>query len=79
MRKREPRTSFAALGERDELELTGLDEGKLREHTQGITDAPSQLHMGAVTRCEAYRQHECEHWSREELPHPKETWYNWSE
>lgn len=61
---REARTSFLTLVEKNELELMGLDVGKLLEHVQDTIDAQEQPHKGAVTRLEAYLEREREPWSR---------------
>lgn len=53
---REPQTSSAALEEKQELEVTELDQGKGWERLQGMIDAQEQLHEEAVTRHGACRE-----------------------
>lgn len=53
MQGRKPKTPLTALVEKEDLELTELDEGKLRELLQGVVDAQEQLHKETITRHEA--------------------------
>lgn len=65
----EPRTSFPAfVEERDELELTELNERETTEASTRHHQRPGTAHKEAVTRHEACGEREREHQRREELP-----------
>ena len=70
MMGREPRTAFAALVEEtEEVEITPVDEEKLRQYVRGIFEAQEQLQRETVERSESERQRARQAISRGDLPH----------
>ena len=68
---REPRTAFSALVEEDNecMELTVVDEERLREHVRSIVSAHDELQKQVVERRDVQRQQTRTLSSRGELPH----------
>ena len=69
MMGREPQASFSVLvEEREELDITSVEEDKLQAHVKGIIEAQEQLQQCAVERRGTHRERERRRRSRGELP-----------